>query len=98
MIQQLSAVGRSSLELLCQLRIAPSLIVTNDWFAGLVSVYAKYGRYGAFFNQTKFFHIFHNLGEDYEGRIYFHEQDVYNNSLNKFSIITKIFINFLSKP
>lgn len=94
-MQQLTAVGKASLELLCQLKIVPSLIVTNDWFAGLVPVYAKYGRFGDYFNSSKFFHIFHNLGEDYEGRVYFDESDV--NLYIKISITTRMFIIFLMK-
>jgi starch synthase len=44
--------------------------VTNDWFAGLAAAYAKVGAFGDAFKNTTFLHIFHNLQELYEGRLY----------------------------
>eukprot|EP01133_Synstelium_polycarpum_P007805 gene7805-9157_t len=62
--------AKASLELLCQIRVLPSVIVTNDWFTGLVPAYAKAGAFGTTFNGTTFFHLVHNLEEAYQGRIY----------------------------
>ncbi|EFA80962.1 alpha amylase domain-containing protein [Heterostelium album PN500] len=62
--------AKASLELLCQIRLLPSVIVTNDWFCGLVPAYAKAGAFGTTFNGTTFFHLVHNLEEAYQGRIY----------------------------
>ena len=69
-VRQIACVGKASLELLCKLMIQPSIVVGNDWFCGLLAAYRKYGHFGDFFNRTIFFHIFHNLGVDYEGRIW----------------------------
>jgi len=46
------------------------MIITNDWFCGLIPAYAKKKTFGDAFANTKFFHIVHNLGEDYEGRCF----------------------------
>ena len=62
--------AKASLQLLCDLGKIPNLIVTNDWFTGLVPAYAKCGHFGKVFNDTTFFHICHNLEQAYEGRIY----------------------------
>ena len=65
-------MAKSTLEALCQKRLIPSLIVTNDWFTGLVAAYARSGHFGkpSVFTATKFLHLVHNLDESYEGRIY----------------------------
>ena len=75
-ITQISAIGKGSLELLCKLKIQPSFIIGNDWFCALMPAYNKYGHFGDYFKDTTFFHIFHNLGVDYEGRIYPENQSV----------------------
>ena len=61
---------KGCLEFLCQRSILPSLIVTNDWFTGLVPAYAKVGCFGTTFKGTTFFHIVHNLEPTYQGRLY----------------------------
>lgn len=65
--------------MVCQLRSIPSLVVTNDWFCGLVAAYAKTNKFGDVFKETKFFHIVHNLDPLYEGRLYLSPQE---NNLN----------------
>jgi glycogen synthase len=69
-VRVLSAFAKGCLELLCQWREIPSLVVTNDWFTGLVPAYARHGHFGDVFNRTDFMHIAHNLDADYEGRLY----------------------------
>jgi glycogen synthase len=67
----MSAFARATLEALCQWRCIPSLVITNDWFTGLVPAYARNPRFfGAAFNRTDFLHIAHNLDPDYEGRLW----------------------------
>eukprot|EP00276_Gloeochaete_wittrockiana_P004195 CAMPEP_0184659308 /NCGR_PEP_ID=MMETSP0308-20130426/29128_1 /TAXON_ID=38269 /ORGANISM="Gloeochaete witrockiana, Strain SAG 46.84" /LENGTH=781 /DNA_ID=CAMNT_0027099027 /DNA_START=195 /DNA_END=2540 /DNA_ORIENTATION=+ len=69
---------RAALEALCCLRIIPAVVVTNDWFTGLMPAYAKRehgGFFGDAFCNTTFFHIVHNLDPSYEGRIYPNPQD-----------------------
>jgi starch synthase len=67
----LSAFARATLETLCQWRLAPALIITNDWFTGLVPAYARNPRFfGQAFFRTDFLHIAHNLDPDYEGRMW----------------------------
>jgi len=62
--------AKAALEYCCQMRLLPAVIVTNDWFAGLVPAYARYGAFGTTFKGTTFFHLVHNLEEGYEGKIY----------------------------
>ena len=78
-IREITLMGKASLELLCNIRVIPSLIVTNDWFTGLTVGYVKGGHFGEAFIHTTFFHICHNLEEAYEGRIYL---DNANNNYN----------------
>lgn len=67
----LSLIGKGSLEVLCQKRVIPQLIITNDWPTGLVAAYGKNPHFfGESFRSTTFFHIIHNLDVSYEGRIY----------------------------
>lgn len=69
-MRQLVGFGKSVLEALCWLKVIPSVMVTNDWFTGLVAAYAKMGAFGQTFEGTTFMHIFHNLDPSYEGRIF----------------------------
>ena len=48
----------------------PSVVVTNDWFTALIPAYNRSGAFGEVFRGTKFLHIFHNLQEAYEGRLW----------------------------
>ena len=66
----MAAFAKGCLEVLCQWHLIPSLIVTNDWFTGLVPAYARHGHFGDAFNRTDFMHIAHNLDPDYEGRLW----------------------------
>ena len=69
-LRQMAVFAKAVLELFCQLRRLPSLIVTNDWFTGLVPAYAKNKKFGDVYDNTRFFHIIHNLDPLYEGRLY----------------------------
>ena len=69
-IREISCFAKVCLQLLCDLKIIPAIIVTNDWFSGLVPAYGKNGSFGDIFKNTTFFHIIHNLEPTYEGRIY----------------------------
>ena len=69
-MRQLAVFGKGCLEFMCQRQILPSLIVTNDWFTGLIPAYAKVGHFGSTFKGTTFFHLVHNLEPTYEGRLY----------------------------
>ena len=55
---------------MCSEQLIPALVITNDWFTGLVAAYGKYGAFGNVFKGTTFLHIVHNLQETYEGRLY----------------------------
>jgi len=44
---------KGCLELFCQVRDIPKLIVTNDWFCGLASGYAKCRVFGDAFDVIK---------------------------------------------
>ena len=69
-LKQMAVFAKATLELYCQLKKIPQLVVTNDWFTGLVSAYAKNKNFSNVFDNTKFFHIIHNLDKEYEGRLY----------------------------
>jgi starch synthase len=69
-MSQLVAWARGTMEVLCYLQVIPAVLLTNDWFTGLVAAYAKNGSFGNTFNGTCFFHIAHNLDATYEGRQY----------------------------
>ena len=68
-LQLLVVMAKASLELLCQVRIIPKLIVSNDWMTGLVPAMGR-KQFGSVFDSTKFLHIFHNLGVGYAGKIW----------------------------
>lgn len=61
--------NKSSLQLMIDRKIKPSLVITNDWFTGLVSGYAK-NKFGDYFKDCKFFHIIHNFEKGYTGDLY----------------------------
>ena len=69
-VRMISLFAKASLQLLCDLKVVPSIIVTNDWFAGLAAAFARSGQFGDTFKGTRFVHICHNLEVYYEGRIY----------------------------
>lgn len=69
-VKQIVAWARTTMELLCFLQVIPSVMLTNDWFTGLVAAYAKNGNFGDTFKGTTFLHIVHNLDPTYEGRQY----------------------------
>ncbi|OHT09608.1 glycosyl transferase [Tritrichomonas foetus] len=68
-LQLLVVMAKAALELLCQVKIIPNLIVSNDWMTGLVPAMGR-KQFGSIFNGTKFLHIFHNLGVGYAGKIW----------------------------
>lgn len=69
-MKQISVFSKAVLECLCFVQTIPAVVVTNDWFTGLVAAYSKTGHFGSTFSGTTFFHIVHNLEPTYEGRIY----------------------------
>ena len=69
-VREIACFAKASLQLLCDLQIIPSIILTNDWFTGLTPAYAKNGSFGDIFRGTTFMHICHNLEPTYEGRLY----------------------------
>jgi len=74
-LRQISVFAKGCLEFLCSERLIPSVAVTNDWYTGLVAAYAKSSAFGEVFKGTTFLHIFHNLQELYEGRLYPNPQE-----------------------
>ena len=69
-VREISCIAKGALQLLCDLEIIPSIILTNDWITALTPAYNKSGAFGETFKGTKFIHICHNLESTYEGRIY----------------------------
>ena len=69
-LRQICLFCKASLQLLCDIKIIPAILMTNDWFTGLCAAYGKNGSFGDVFKGTTFFHICHNLAPTYEGRLY----------------------------
>lgn len=65
-VKSMTLYARVTLELLCKKTIIPALIVTNDWFSGLIPGYVKNKTYGETFAGTQVFHVAHNLDTNYE--------------------------------
>lgn len=62
---------KSVLQLLCDIKVLPEVVITNDWFTAFTSGYARdHAHFGKIFENTSFLHIFHNLDVTYEGRFY----------------------------
>ena len=68
-VREMACFGKACLQLLCDIKIIPSLIITNDWFTGFTPAYGK-SAFGDVFKGTTFLHICHNLEPSYEGRLY----------------------------
>jgi starch synthase len=68
-LQLLVLMAKASLELCCQTRIIPSLVISNDWMTGLVPAVGR-KLFGSVFDGTKFLHIIHNLGAGYSGKVW----------------------------
>ena len=68
-IRRVCLFCKASLQLLCDIKLIPAVIVTNDWYTGLVAAYGK-SCFGGIFSGTTFMHICHNLEPEYEGRFY----------------------------
>ena len=68
-LQLLVIMAKAALELCCQVRIIPSLVISNDWMTGLIPAMGR-KQFGSVFDNTKFLHIFHNLGVGYAGKIW----------------------------
>eukprot|EP01119_Soliformovum_irregulare_P020831 TRINITY_DN6809_c0_g1_i1.p1 TRINITY_DN6809_c0_g1~~TRINITY_DN6809_c0_g1_i1.p1 ORF type:complete len:2064 (+),score=697.75 TRINITY_DN6809_c0_g1_i1:71-6262(+) len=88
-LQQVVLMAKGSLEYCCQAELLPMLVVTNDWYTGLVAAYAKSGSFGTTFKGTILFHIVHNLEIGYEGKIYLDGNDdlSYIHQLNRDLIV-----------
>ena len=74
-LRQISCFAKTSLQLLCDINVVPSIIVTNDWFTGLTPAYGKDGTFGDYYKNTKFIHLCHNLEPCYEGKLYFSDNN-----------------------
>ena len=70
-LRQIACFAKASLQLLCDLRVIPPIIVTNDWVTGLTPAYGRDGSFGEAFKHTKFLHLCHNLEPEFEGRLSF---------------------------
>ena len=93
-LKAISLYNLASLSLLRFLEIQPSVVVTNDWFAGLAAAYKKSNYFNKFFDESKFIHIVHNLADGYQGRIYLDE----DYSLDLLSFITGLDTHYLVDP
>lgn len=69
-IRAIALFCKATLQLLCYINTVPAIILTNDWFTGLVAAYSKTNQFGDTFKGSTFFHICHNLEFSYEGRLY----------------------------
>ena len=81
LLLQMAVMGKASLALLNNIGITPSLIVSNDWFTGLVPAFGKGGHFGETFKNTKFFHTLYNFGPGNEGSVKFNSNVIQNNHI-----------------
>ena len=81
LLLQMAVMGKASLALLNNIGITPSLIVSNDWFTGLVPAFGKGGHFGETFKHTAFFHILHNFNSGNEGCVKFNSNIIQNNNI-----------------
>lgn len=80
-LREIACLAKAALQLLCDISVIPSVIVTNDWVTGLTPAYGKNGSFGDVFKHTKFMHLAHNLEPCFEGKLYFDYDDfqsIYN--------------------
>jgi hypothetical protein len=57
----------SSLELLKNIRLLPSLILTNDWLSCSAAYAKNWFDYNKLFKNTTFIHVIHDLSEKNQG-------------------------------
>lgn len=70
-LQTIMLLSLGALEVFCQKKITPGMVITNDWLPSLASGYARNGHFGSYFDESSFFHLIHNLGDmSYEGRVF----------------------------
>jgi len=74
-LRQICVFAKACLEVFCLKKLIPSLIITNDWFTGLVPGYVKSKAFGDVFEGTKFFHLIHNLDIMYDARIHLNPEE-----------------------
>lgn len=74
-LKEICVFGKACLEIFCKKKVIPSLIITNDWFTGLVAGYGRSKAFGDTFNKTKFLHVIHNLDIMYDVRIVLNYED-----------------------
>ena len=55
-LREIAGFAKCSLQLLKDLDSIPSIILTNDWFTGLVPAYGKNNSFGDAYKSTKFIH------------------------------------------
>ena len=77
-LREISCLANASLELLININITPSTIVTNDWVTGLTAAFGKDGSFGDAFKHTKFVHLCHNLEQPFEGRLPYSNNNLQN--------------------
>ena len=92
-MKQISIFNLASMKVLEKEKEKPSIILTNDWFAGLSAAYAKSHFFNNYFEKSKFVHLIHNIGEDYQGRIYLKK-----NESGLISFISGLNSNFFIDP
>ena len=99
LLLQMAIMGKASLGLLNNIGVIPSLIVTNDWFTGLVPAFGKGGHFGETYKNTIFFHIFHNLKNGNEGCTKFNSSVIQNHKIYQIDqdlVIDKNNINIIN--
>ena len=69
-VREIAYFTKSFLQLLFDLQIIPSIVLTNDWLTGLNPSYAKNSSFGDTFRGTTIMYICHNLEPIYEGSMH----------------------------
>ena len=69
-VREIAYFTKSFLQLLFDLQIIPSIVLTNDWLTGLNPSDAKNSSFGDTFKGKTIMHIYHNLEPIYERRMH----------------------------
>ena len=76
-VRQLVAYSKAAIMAMSFLQLNNPMVITNDWTSGFLPSHCKFNDMLKFIPAASFFHIFHNLDKDYEGRVYLNPFESY---------------------
>lgn len=76
-VRLVTAYSKAPIMAMHHLGMKNPMVVTNDWTGGFLAGLCKNNDMHKLIPGAHFFHIFHNLDKDYEGRIYLNWNESY---------------------